>query len=112
MEPQNYLFICAYNIDRSTTAERVCEEIAEKRNLEIRASSAGLEDSDNPITKEMADKADKIFVMEDYMKTQLVEKYNQDPGKIINLNVPNELPEDPLELVRVFENKLEIYLFG
>ena len=112
IQPIYYLFICCFNIDRSPTAEAVYEKMAKKKNLEIRVSSAGLEDSDNPVTKEMADKADKIFVMEDYMKRKLIENYHQDPQKIINLNVPNETPEDPLELRRIFESKLKKYLPG
>jgi len=83
-ERMHYLFICYANVDRSPTAEAVCARIAQDNNLDIVASSAGVSQGANrPVTKEMADLADKIFVMEPSMVTDMAEGYSQNPAKIV-----------------------------
>ena len=109
-EPKHYLFVCHANINRSKTAEQVCRKIAEQYGLEIIVSSAGMSQaSDNPVTKEMADKADIIFVMEDDMKTELERKYKQNPGKIICLDIPDLYERDDPVLIRILKDALYEY---
>jgi len=87
---QNYLFVCYANENRSPTAEDVCRKMASANNLDINASSTGISKAANrPLTKEMADKADVIFVMEEDMKVELVQYYQQNPGKIVSLDIPD-----------------------
>jgi predicted protein tyrosine phosphatase len=75
-EKLHYLFVCYANVDRSPTAETVCRKIAADNGLDIEASSAGVSRGANrPVTKEMADLADKIFVMERGMVMEMVEEY-------------------------------------
>jgi protein-tyrosine-phosphatase len=63
-ERLHYLFVCYANVDRSPTAEAVCRRIAAENGLDIEVSSAGTSDgATRPVTKRMADLADKIFVM-------------------------------------------------
>jgi predicted protein tyrosine phosphatase len=106
-----FLFVCHANADRSPTAEEVCRRIARESGLEIEAGSAGLSRGANrPVTKEMADRADTIFVMEPYMVTELVEKYGQEPGKIVCLDIPDIYERNEPELVSTLEQKLYEYL--
>jgi predicted protein tyrosine phosphatase len=108
---KNILFICYGNLNRSPTAAEVCTRIAEQYNLNIEAVSAGIAVySENPITKYLADAADVIFVMEDYMKKLLEEYYGQKPDKIIVLNIPDIYPKNDPELVGILQRELYRYL--
>ena len=91
-ERLHYLFVCYANVDRSPTAEAVCRKIVAENGLDIEVSSAGTSDgATRPVTKRMADLADKIFVMEAYMATEMVEGYGQNPAKIVCLGYPGPL---------------------
>ncbi len=104
-EKLHYLFVCHANADRSPTAEAVCRKIAADNDLEIEASSAGVSRGANrPVTKEMADLADKIFVME------MVEEYGQNPAKVICLDILDIYERNEPELVRTLEQKLYEHL--
>jgi predicted protein tyrosine phosphatase len=106
-----FLFVCYANADRSPTAEEVCRRIARDNGLKIEASSAGISRGANrPVTKEMADRADTIFVMEPYMVTEMVEEYGQDPAKVICLEIPDSYLRNEPELVGILENELHEYL--
>jgi predicted protein tyrosine phosphatase len=98
-------------MDRSPTAEAVCTRIAEDRNLDIVASSAGVARGANrPITKEMADLADKIFVMEPHMVTEMIEEYGQNPAKIVCLDILDVYAQNDPILIQLLEAKLYEYL--
>jgi len=106
-KPKHYLFICHANMHRSKTAEDVCREIAEQYGLGISVSSAGMSQaSENPVMKEMVDKADVIFVMEDYMKTELEQRYKQQPGKIICLDILDIYERGDVVLTRILQDAL------
>jgi predicted protein tyrosine phosphatase len=110
-ERLHYLFVCYANVDRSPTAEAVCRRIAAENGLEIEASSAGTSDrAHRPVTKRMADLADKIFVMELDMVMEMVEEYGQNPGKVVCMEIPDIYERDEPELVRTLEQKLYEYL--
>ena len=110
-ERLHYLFVCYANADRSPTAEAVCRRIATENGLEIEASSAGISDGANrPVTKKMADLADKIFVMELDMVMEMVEEYGQNPAKVVCLDIPDIYERDEPELVKTVEQKLYEYL--
>ena len=110
-ERLHYLFVCHANADRSPTAEAVCRKIAAGNGLEIEASSAEVSRGANrPVTKEMADLADKIFVMERGMVMEMVEEYDQSPAKIVCLNIPDIYERNERELVRTLEQELYEHL--
>jgi len=109
------LFVCKGNLNRSPTAERVCRELAESKGLEIEVESAGLSTltslfSGRKLTKGTADAADKIFVMEEYMKRALVRKYSQPSKKIISLNIQDIYITDDPELINQLKRKITPYL--
>ncbi len=110
-EELHYLFVCYANADRSPTAEAVCRKIAAENGLEIMASSGGVSRGANrPVTKDMADLADKIFVMEPDMVTEMVEEYGQNPAKVVCLNIADIYERNEPELVRTLEQKLYEHL--
>jgi len=110
-ERLHYLFVCYANMDRSPTAEAVCTRIARENNLDIVASSAGVSTgADRPVTKEMADLADTIFVMEPNMVTEMVERYGQNPAKIVCLDILDVYVQNDPVLVQRLEAKIYEYL--
>jgi len=110
-ERLHYLFVCYANVDRSPTAEAVCRRIAADNGLDIEASSAGMSNrATRPVTKRMADLADKIFVMEAYMATEMVEGYGQNPAKIVCLDILDLYKRKDPSLVAMLEEKLYEYL--
>jgi predicted protein tyrosine phosphatase len=107
----DYLFVCYANMDRSPTAEAVCTRIARDHNLGIVASSAGVSNGANrPVTKHMADLADKIFVMEPNMVSEMTEQYGQNPAKIVCLDIPDAYSQNAPDLVQILEAKMYEYL--
>ncbi len=110
-ETLHYLFVCYANMDRSPTAEVVCARIAQENNLDIVASSAGVSQGANrPVTKEMADLADKIFVMEPSMVTEMTEQYGQNPAKIVCLDILDVYAQNDPVLVQRLQAKLYEHL--
>lgn len=110
-ERLHYLFVCYANMDRSPTAEAVCTRIARENNLDIVASSAGVSTgADRPVTKEMADLADTIFVMEPNMVTEMVERYGQNPAKIVCLDILDVYVQNDPVLVQRLEVRIYEYL--
>jgi predicted protein tyrosine phosphatase len=103
----NYLFVCLANQQRSPTAEAVCKRIAKEEGLDMEISSAGIsKNSNRPLTRAMADEADKVFVMEYGMKMELQKLYGQEANKIICLNIPDEYDRHDPWLVKILEDKL------
>lgn len=105
----HYLFVCYANADRSPTAEAVCARIAAENGLDIEVSSAGIWDGANrPVTKQMADLADRIFVMEPGMATEMIEEYGQNPAKVVCLDILDVYVRNDPVLIR----RLEAILYG
>ena len=110
-ERLHYLFVCYANVDRSPTAEAVCRRIAADNGLDIEASSAGMsKGATRPVTKKMADLADKIFVMEQDMLVEMVEGYGQNPAKIVCLDVLDLYKRNDPSLVAMLEEKIYRHL--
>jgi predicted protein tyrosine phosphatase len=107
----HYLFICAANRNRSRAAERICRQLAEARNRNIECESAGVHPlAVRPVTQETAEKADIIFVMEDYMKEILEQEFHQPAGKIICLDIPDVYDMRDPELEATLRQKLLPYV--
>jgi predicted protein tyrosine phosphatase len=104
---RHYLFVCAANRNRSPTAEGVFRALAADAGFEVEVSSAGLSPfSERPVTKELADNADLIFVMEEYMARELETGYGQDPAKIVCLDIPDIYLRDEPLLVHLLKETL------
>jgi predicted protein tyrosine phosphatase len=111
MAENHYLFICAVNQNRSRAAELVCSQLAQAENRDIRCESAGIHPlAIRRVTKKMADKADIIFVMEDYMKEILEKEFHQPAEKIICLDIPDVYYVRDPELEAILRQKLLPYI--
>jgi predicted protein tyrosine phosphatase len=108
---RHYLFVCYMNRDRSPTAEEVCRNMARAKGLDIEVSSAGVSSyARRPVTKAIADEADLIFVMEEWMRDELVNKHDQPPEKIVCFDIDDVYERGESRLVRLLQEALEPYL--
>ena len=111
VEHKTYLFVCKANIDRSKTAEDLCRTIARNKDLAIKAVSAGTAPfATRPLTQDLADEADLIFVMEEWMKRLLEAKFGQPPGKVVCLGIPDEFRRGDIFLQIRLRDALSPYL--
>jgi len=105
---KNVLFVCSQNRLRSPTAEQVFS-----RRPDIEVASAGTNhDADNPLTAELVEWADIIFVMEKTHRNKLQQRFRASlkKARVICLDIPDEYEfMDPI-LVRLLETKVSRYL--
>jgi predicted protein tyrosine phosphatase len=98
------LFICNANMSRSPTAEELFREKHETK-------SAGLLSRKNPVTKELLEWADKVFVVEAWQKHEIQNRFpGISPEKIINLDIPNKYFYMQPELQETIKKKTKKYL--
>ena len=102
------LFICSQNRLRSPTAEQL---FASHPGLEV--SSAGLNhDAENPVTPELLEWAEIIFVMEKAHRNKLSSNFRPYLGgaKIVCLNIPDNYKFMDPQLIRLFHTKVPRHL--
>jgi predicted protein tyrosine phosphatase len=105
---KNVLFICSQNKLRSPTAEQV---FAGTQGVEC--TSAGLNhDAENPVTGELVEWADLIFVMEKSHRNKLSAKFKSHLGnkRVIVLDIPDEYEFMDPTLVRLLKAKVTRFL--
>jgi predicted protein tyrosine phosphatase len=104
---KHILFVCSQNKLRSPTAERI---FAEKEGFEV--LSAGLNnDAEIPLTNDLVEWADIIFVMEKAQRNKLRKKYKKSLNnqKVICLEVPDDYEYMAPDLIVILEQKLGKY---
>ena len=102
------LFICSRNQLRSPTAEQVFS-----RWPGIEVASAGLDKSSlEPVTPELLEWADLIFVMERAHRNKLAKKFRAHlkEQQVICLNIPDEYAYMDPRLVQLFEKLVPPHL--
>ena len=102
------LFVCSQNRLRSPTAEQV---FSGWPNIEV--SSAGLNhDADEPLTAEMVEAADIIFVMEKTHRAKLARRFKAHlrRARVICLDIPDNYEFMDPELVKLLESRVLRYL--
>lgn len=108
MKVKNVLFICSQNRLRSPTAEQV---FADWPGIET--SSAGTNnDAENPLSHELIEWADVIFVMEKAHRNKVTGKYRSalNGKRLICLHIPDDYDfMDPV-LVAILKSKVPQYL--
>jgi len=100
---KNVLFVCGRGRRRSPTAEQI---FAGRPDLET--ASAGISsDADNPLTPELVDWADVIFVMEKVQRTKLQKRFgeNLQYKRVVCLDVPDLYDFMEPALVQLLEAK-------
>ncbi len=105
---KNVLFICSQNKLRSPTAEQL---FASYQGIEC--ASAGLNhDAENPLTPELLEWAEIVFVMEKAQRTKLTSRFKKHlrDQRIICLNIPDNYDFMAPELVALLEAKVTTHL--
>ena len=98
------LFVCSQNRLRSPTAEQVFSGCAD-----VEVASAGLNhDAEVPLSAELVEWADTIFVMEKAHRNKLREKFRAQlkRQKVICLNIPDQFEYMDPALVRILEDRV------
>ena len=107
---KHVLFICSQNRLRSPTAEQV---FAARPDLEC--SSAGTNhDAENPLTAELVEWADVIFVMEKAHREKVQKRFRPQlhDKRVIVLGIPDNYDYMDPELVRLLETKVGHHLLS
>lgn len=101
---KHVLFVCSQNRFRSPTAEQV---FASHPGIEC-ASAGTNRDADNPLTPELVEWADIIFVMEDSHRNKLTSKFSKYLAnkRVVCLDIPDEYEYMDPELVRLLRAKV------
>jgi len=97
------LFICTLNLQRSPTAEKIFKDKYDTK-------SAGVDETAKaPLTSSLLEWADVVFVMEDWHRKFISEKFPKEylKKKIINLDIPDMYYFMNEELVKVLKEKVE-----
>jgi predicted protein tyrosine phosphatase len=98
------LFVCSQNRLRSPTAEQVFAT-----HPAMECSSAGTNnDADNPLTSELVEWADVIFVMEKAHRNKLTAKFRRQlvNKRVICLDIPDDYEFMDPSLVRLLKVKV------
>ena len=105
---KHVLFICSQNRLRSPTAEQV---FSAWKDIEV--TSAGLNnDAENPVTPEVVEWADIIFVMEKAHRDKLSKKFRAhlNGKRIVVLNIPDDYEFMDPALVSLFQARVPQFL--
>ncbi|MEK6974563.1 MAG: hypothetical protein AABW41_04990 [Nanoarchaeota archaeon] len=118
---KKYLFVCRYNIFRSPYSASWFSKYCKDHNIDAEVNSAGIAvepgfDSETPLTKSLVHWADRILVMEDYMKENIFEIF--DLGKkrsidVASLGIPDKFRpfvSDAAEIERMSAKEALEYL--
>lgn len=112
-----YLFLCAYGVNRSPTAAFVAQNMARRKGIKTSMSSFGIK----PFLEELEicpgeffkdklrkylDGFDRIFVMEEYMARGIA-NVGIDMEKVHCLNIPDNYKRNEPALEGMLEEKLE-----
>ena len=107
---RNVLFVCSANLLRSPTAEQVFNK---EPLLEVR--SAGLDEKAVvPMTAELLEWADIVFVMENMHRNEIRKKFKEIYNEkcIICLSIPDEYDCMDPELVEVLKERVTPFIQG
>jgi len=110
MAERRFLFVCSQNRLRSPTAEQV---FADWPGLSV--SSAGTNrDAENPLTDELIEWADTIFVMERTHLNKVRSKFRHalGPRRIVCLEIPDEYEFTEPVLIRLLKAKMQRHLLS
>jgi len=105
---KNVLFVCSQNRLRSPTAERIFHG-----HPKMLVESAGIDsDSENPLTPELLDWAEFIFVMEESHREKLLRRFraNVNDQQIVCLGIRDKYDFMAPALIRILRARLRPFL--
>lgn len=105
---QRILFVCSQNKLRSPTAEQV---FAQEPGVETLSAGTN-RDAEVPVSPELIEWADRIFVMERIHRTKLQQRYKTllDGKPIVCLGIPDDYAYMDPALVALLERKVRPFL--
>jgi predicted protein tyrosine phosphatase len=105
---KNVLFICSQNRLRSPTAEQV---FAQRPDIEV-ASAGTNSDAETPLSSELVEWADVIFVMEKTHRTKLQQRFRASlkSKRVVCLDIPDKYGFMDPALVRLLEARVGRHL--
>lgn len=105
---RRFLLICSRNRLRSPTAEHIFSS-----HPGVEVASAGLDrDAENPLTSDLLEWADTIFVMEKVHRRRLASRFRPhlNGKRIICLDIPDNYEFMDPELVRVLKARMQRFI--
>jgi len=108
MAGEKLLFVCSQNRLRSPTAEQIFS-----RNQNIEVASAGTNnDAEVPVTAELIEWADFIFVMERSHRSKLQKRFKAQlkSKRLVCLDIPDDFEFMDPELIHILELRLPRFL--
>ena len=105
---QKILFICSQNKLRSPTAEQV---FSQTPGLDVLSAGTN-NDAITPLSTELVEWADKIFVMENMHRTKLQQRFRSalNGKNIICLGIPDNFSYMDPELIAILKKKVPPFL--
>ena len=105
---KHILFVCGRNRARSPTAEQV---FADYPGIEV-ASAGTSRDADVPVTAELLEWADIVFVMENSHRAKLSSLFrgSLQNVKVVRLDIPDDFAFMDSKLVALLKTKVGRYL--
>ncbi len=105
---KNVLFICSQSRLRSPTAEQV---FSQRPDIEV-ASAGTNSDADTPLSSELVEWADVIFVMEKIHRTKLQQRFRTGlkSKRVVCLDIPDKYGFMDPALVRPLETRVARHL--
>jgi predicted protein tyrosine phosphatase len=105
---KRYLFVCSQNKLRSPTAEQI---FSLRDDIEV-ASAGTNHDAENPLSGELIEWADVIFVMERLHRSKIQQRFRKALGgtRIVCLDIPDDYAFMDPQLVRLLETRMARYL--
>jgi predicted protein tyrosine phosphatase len=105
---QKILFICSQNKLRSPTAEQI---FSETPGLDVLSAGTN-NDAITPLTSELVEWADKIFVMENMHREKIRKRFKSSLNgkKIICLGIPDDFSYMDPELIAILKKKVPPFL--
>ncbi len=105
---KRFLFVCSQNKLRSPTAEQIFST-----RDEVEVASAGTNnDAENPLTGELLEWADVIFVMERMHRAKIQKRFRKalNGKQLVCLDIPDDYAFMDPELIRLLNARMARYL--
>jgi predicted protein tyrosine phosphatase len=101
---KRFLFVCSQNKLRSPTAEQI---FSARGDIEV-ASAGTNNDAENPLTGELIEWADCIFVMERMHRSKIQTRYRKalNGKRIVCLDIPDDYEFMDPDLVRLLRARM------
>ncbi|GGY89565.1 low molecular weight protein tyrosine phosphatase family protein [Novosphingobium colocasiae] len=105
---KNVLFVCSQNKLRSPTAEHI---FAEHPSIEV-ASAGTNSDAENPLTAELVEWADIVFVMEKTHRNKVQKRFRNalKTARVICLDIPDDYEFMDDELIALLRARVPRHL--